>query len=86
VEVIEVIRDRNRIRLSTVCTNAAGEEVLSGEAWVLPSRVPVAYERRLPAPTFATLLWQPWTWAAETAAAWTAVSLSLFAPPPARRA
>jgi acyl dehydratase len=86
VEVIEVIRERNRIRLSTVCTNAAGEEVLSGEAWVLPSKVAVTYERAAPAPSFATLVWQPWTWAAETAAAWTAVGLSLFAPPPVRRA
>jgi len=86
VEVIEVIRDRNRIRLSTVCTNAAGEEVLSGEAWVLPSKVAITYERPAPAPSFATLVWQPWTWAAETAAAWTAVGLSLFAPPPVRRA
>src|SRR5205814_10537095 len=45
VEVIEVIRDRNRIRLSTLCTNQTGEEVLSGEAWVLPSRVGITYER-----------------------------------------
>ena len=38
VEVIEVIRERNRIRLQTVCVNQRGEEVLSGEAWVMPSR------------------------------------------------
>jgi acyl dehydratase len=85
VEVIEVMRERNRIRLSTVCTNATGEEVLSGEAWVLPSKVAVAYERRAPAVSCATLAWQPWTWAAEAAAAWTAVGLSWLTPPPARR-
>jgi acyl dehydratase len=84
VEIIEVVRDRNRIRLSTVCTNAAGEEVLSGEAWVLPSKVAITYERRPAAASFATLAWQPWTWAAEVTAAWTAVGLSLLRPPPVR--
>src|SRR3989454_7772044 len=44
VEVIEVIRDRNRIRLQTVCVNQNGEEVLSGEAWVMPSKTRVVYE------------------------------------------
>src|SRR5262249_60403143 len=46
VEVIEVIRDRNRIRLQTVCVNQSGEEVLSGEAWVMPSKTRVVYEQR----------------------------------------
>ena len=32
VEVVEVIRERNRIRLQTTCTNQRGEEVLAGEA------------------------------------------------------
>src|SRR5262249_60874776 len=45
-EVIEVIRDRNRIRLQTVCVNQNGEEVLSGEAWVMPSTPRVVYEPR----------------------------------------
>jgi len=46
VEVAELLRDRNRVRLKTVCTNQRGEEVLVGEAWVLPSRQPVPYEER----------------------------------------
>src|SRR5260370_1066105 len=46
VEVIEVIGDRNRIRLQTVCVNQNGEEVLSGEAWVMPSKTRVVYEPR----------------------------------------
>jgi acyl dehydratase len=46
VEVAEVIRDRNRIRLQTVCVNQRGEEVLSGEAWVMPSRTSVVYEEK----------------------------------------
>jgi len=41
VEVLEVLRDRNRLRLQTTCTNQRGEEVLAGEAWVMPSRTPV---------------------------------------------
>ncbi len=34
VEVLEVLRARNRIRLKTVCSNQRGEEVLTGEAHV----------------------------------------------------
>ncbi|MGH2372710.1 MAG: MaoC family dehydratase [bacterium] len=41
VEVIELIHQRNRVRLRTTCTNQRGEQVLSGEAWVLPPRGPV---------------------------------------------
>lgn len=41
VEVIELIPQRNRVRLKTTCTNQRGEQVLSGEAWVLPPRSPV---------------------------------------------
>jgi len=38
VEVMEVLPERNRVRLRTTCRNQSGEEVLSGEAWVLPPR------------------------------------------------
>ncbi len=41
VEVIELIHQRNRVRLKTTCTNQRGEQVLAGEAWVLPPRQPV---------------------------------------------
>lgn len=44
VEAIDVNRDRNRVRLKTVCTNQRGEDVLSGEALVMPSRTAVRYE------------------------------------------
>lgn len=40
VEVIELVPQRNRVRLKTTCTNQRGEQVLSGEAWVLPPRLP----------------------------------------------
>lgn len=36
VEVVETVRDRNRVRLRTECANDAGELVLVGEAWVMP--------------------------------------------------
>jgi acyl dehydratase len=36
VEVIETMRQRNRVRLRTECANGAGEVVLVGEAWVMP--------------------------------------------------
>ena len=44
VEVVEAIRDRNRVRLRTECANRAGDVVLVGEAWVMP---PVAAVQRL---------------------------------------
>jgi 3-hydroxybutyryl-CoA dehydratase len=37
VEVVETVRDRNRVRLRTECINATGEVVLVGEAWVMPA-------------------------------------------------
>jgi acyl dehydratase len=43
VEVVEILRARNRVRLTTVCRNQRGEEVLVGEAWVLPPKRPIHY-------------------------------------------
>jgi acyl dehydratase len=51
VTVMEVIRERNRIRLATVCLNQRGDEVLTGEAWVMPSRESIVYPRRGPTST-----------------------------------
>ena len=45
VTVMEAIRERNRIRLLTVCRNQRDEDVLTGEAWVMPSRESIIYER-----------------------------------------
>jgi 3-hydroxybutyryl-CoA dehydratase len=79
VEVIEVIGERNRLRLQTVCTNQHGEEVLSGEAWVMPSRTRVVYEgRRKDAASVASLALQPWTLATQMLTLWTKMSLSMF--------
>jgi len=78
-EVIEVIRERNRIRLQTVCVNQHGEEVLSGEAWVMPSKTRVVYEGRpTRASALAALAWTPWTWAAQAMTLWSVMSLSML--------
>jgi phosphate acetyltransferase len=84
VEVVEVLRERNRIRLLTVCTNQRGEEVLTGEAWVMPSRTAIRYERR-ESPVAASLLVQPWAWAAHAMALWGSLSLAMLGIPAARR-
>jgi 3-hydroxybutyryl-CoA dehydratase len=39
VEVLELIAERNRVRLKTSCTNQAGVIVLDGEALVSPPKV-----------------------------------------------
>jgi len=66
VEVLDVLRERNWIRLKTVCTNQRGEEVLIGEALVMPSRTSVEYVRPQ-AGTGLVSLWAlgPWAWAAQ---------------------
>ena len=77
VEVLEVHRERNRIRLRTVCTNQRAEDVLTGEAVVMPSRTPVQYAR--PAASMnAMALWtlQPLAWMAQGAAIWGMLGLS----------
>jgi len=69
VEVVEVNRERNRIRLRTVCANQRGEEVLTGEALVMPSKTRVDYEETSRQAMGAFALWMlaPWAWAAQGA-------------------
>ena len=38
IEIIELITDKNRVRLKTTCTNQDGLVVLSGEAMVMPPK------------------------------------------------
>lgn len=79
VTVAEVNGEKNRVRLHTVCVNQRGDEVLSGEALVMPSRTRVQYE---PAGSGAGLwaLWAlPWAWAAQGAALMGMVGLSALA-------
>ena len=77
LELRQNLRDRNRIRLQTVCVNQRGEEVLSGEAWVMPSKARVVYpERPRPAASAAALALGPWALAAQAARLWAALVTS----------
>jgi 3-hydroxybutyryl-CoA dehydratase len=77
VEVVEVLRERNRVRLKTVCSNQRGEEVLTGEALVMPSKTGVEYVRP-PAGAGLVSLWTlgPWAWAAQGTAVLGMIGLS----------
>ena len=80
VEVLEIRQERNRIRLKTVCLNQQGEEVLAGEAWVMPPRKRVVYvedKSGIGALTFWAL--QPWAWAAQALSVWGILGLSALA-------
>ena len=80
VEVLEVVRKQNRIRLKTVCVNQRGEEVLTGKAWVLPPKSRVVYaedQNGLGRLTFWAL--QPWAWAAQALSMWGVLGLSALA-------
>jgi len=37
-EVVEIMKEKKRVRIKTVCTNQAGDEILTGEALVSPPR------------------------------------------------
>src|SRR5262249_54386640 len=80
-EVVEVLLERNRIRLQTVCVNQRNEEVLSGEAWIMPSRTHVVYEAPPPrarAEAWRGLACSPWTLAAQAMTFWGILSLSML--------
>lgn len=79
VEVLEVLPERNRIRLSTVCRNQHGEDVLSGEAWVRPSPTAIRYERERGRQTpVAVPVFQPWVWVSQAMALWGTLGLALW--------
>lgn len=46
IEVVELMTERNRARLKTICRNQLGEEVLTGEAWVKPPKERIVYDGR----------------------------------------
>ena len=77
VEVIDVNREKNRIRLRTVCSNQRAEDVLTGEAVVMPSRAPIEYARAAQ-PVSALALWTlpPLAWMAQGAAIMGMIGLS----------
>jgi acyl dehydratase len=85
VEVVEILRERNRVRLTTVCRNQRGEEVLAGEAWVLPPKRPIQYAE---GPTghvnLSSWLFFPLVFAGQTLSFWCSVgaaALAAEAPP-----
>jgi len=80
VLVVETNREKNRMRLTTVCTNQRGEEVLTGEALVMPPRTRVVYApARYGTGLLAMWTLGPWAWAAQGAAIVT--MLGVFALP-----
>jgi 3-hydroxybutyryl-CoA dehydratase len=77
VDVLETNREKNRMRLRTLCTNQRGEEVLTGEALVMPSRTRVAYSKPRQGRDLAAMwMLAPWAWAAQSAALWTMLGCS----------
>jgi acyl dehydratase len=80
VEVLETNRQKNRMRLWTVCTNQRGEEVLTGEALVMPSKTQVVYSKsRDGAGLLAMWALAPWAWITQGTAVWTMLGLSALA-------
>lgn len=77
VEVVERVRERNRLRLRTTCVNQDGQLLLEGEAWVLPppNRLEYAAPRRAHASGSLALL--PAALAIEAMSIWMASGMAL---------
>jgi acyl dehydratase len=92
VEVTEVLRERNRVCLRTVCLNHAGEPVIEGEAWVMPSKVHIEYAEPARAGSgWSTVACVPAALAVQAMTFWAASGLTfarrmleLWEPPPLR--
>ncbi len=89
-EVLEVLAERNRIRLRTVCMNQDGDEVLTGEAWVMPSKTAIVYEDRAREVNGAPaaegfLACHPFMWPARAMAFWSSLGLAMLGGQPPRR-
>jgi 3-hydroxybutyryl-CoA dehydratase len=80
VDVLETNREKNRMRLRTVCTNQRGEEVLTGEALVMPPKTRVVYSRAHEGVGLLAM-WAltPWAWITQGTAIWTMLGLSALA-------
>ncbi len=79
VEVLETNREKNRMRLWTVCTNQRGEEVLTGEALVMPPKTRVVYTGvHEGARLLAMWTLAPWAWVTRGAAVLTMLGMSVF--------
>ena len=79
VEVIERMVDRNRVRLRTVCVNQDGDQVMEGEALLLPPKTAVAYtEQKTGVAALTHWSVQPWVWTAQAASHWARLSTSMM--------
>jgi|RhiMetdeSRZDD1v2_1073273.scaffolds.fasta_scaffold84449_3 acyl dehydratase len=77
VEVTEVLRERNRVCLRTICLNQAGEPVIEGEAWVMPSKVHIEYAEPARAGSgWSTVACVPAALAVQAMTFWTASGLT----------
>jgi hypothetical protein len=79
VEVAELISDRNRARLRTVCVNQRGEEVLTGDAWVKPPKERIVYDQNSSRPAALGTQPLPLVWTAMAVQAWSQSALSMLA-------
>lgn len=78
VEVAEILRGRNRVRLTTICRNQHGEEVLTGEAWVLPPKYPIQYvEKRTEPVTLSSCMFFPLVLAGQALSLWSRMGTSV---------
>jgi acyl dehydratase len=92
VEVTEILRERNRLCLRTTCLNEAGEAVLDGEAWVMPSKTRIDYEEAGARRGWGAGAFAPAALAVQAMSLWTAGGLAMarqmlawWGPRPARR-
>ena len=79
VEVTEILRERNRVVLRTVCVNQAGELVLEGEAWIMPSKLHIEYTEPEPARGWGRLACAPAALAVQALSFWATTGLALTA-------
>jgi 3-hydroxybutyryl-CoA dehydratase len=77
VEVVERVAERNRLRLRTTCVNQAGDLLLEGEAWVLPSSTRIEYAAPKPAPRSLPAFFLPAALAIEMVSIWMTSGLTL---------
>jgi acyl dehydratase len=92
VEVTEILRERNRVCLRTMCRNQAGEPVIEGEAWVMPSKQHLEYaEPARQGSGWTAMAVTPAALAVQAMSFWTTAGLALTqqmlalcAPRPAR--
>lgn len=79
VEVVERIVDRNRVRLKTACVNQDGDQVMVGEALLLPPKTAVTYtERKGGAAALTHWSLEPWLWPAHAASQWARLGTSMM--------